>query len=222
MDPQQNKLSFEELLELPAVIFNDGIEQSYGKALRDVGFTTIKQNKWVHDLGTGIRKIVIIRHMKGASAPMWGYSLDYVPHFCSSQRNIYWHRTNKSALVDVFPLYFDFHQYSMPRFSSDQKHIQRLQSFTPHMIQHMNDFYNLGNETQNLVDILKRCENVVSNGLGFWNYCQLPLAYAFTLNKNGNNTEAYKLLEDYLNHYPNIDPKAKIKLIARFDNVQTI
>ena len=41
------------------------------------------------------------RQLKGGvAAPAWGFSLDFVPHLAGGK--IKWHRTEKSALFDVF------------------------------------------------------------------------------------------------------------------------
>ena len=204
---------------VPADVFNGEIDRYYGSALCDNGFEKIKENMWVQDLGTGVRRIVTIMHSKGAeSTPRWGYSLDYVPHFDNSHKNIYWHRTNKSAMVDAFPFYFDFPKYSMSKFTPPDEHAKKLEASTPFMIKDMNNFYSLGSDTKDLVSILEKCEAHKTTGPGFWNWTQLPLAYAFTLNKNGNTQMANKILDTYLSK-TDIAPKAREKLIERFNSV---
>lgn len=204
---------------MPTEIFNGEIERHLGTALCNTGFEKIKENHWVKDLGTGVRKVVTIMHWKGAeSTPRWGYSLDYVPNFDNSYKNIYWHRTNKSAMIDVFPFYFDFFKYSLSRFNTPRKHAKNLENNTPHIIQDMNDFYSQGSETTELVSILEKCEAFKTSGLGFWNWSQLPLAYAFTLNKTGNTEKANEILDTYLRK-TDIAPKAREKLIERFNSV---
>lgn len=204
---------------MPAVIFNGEIERHLGAALCDTGFERIKENHWVRDLGIGVRKVVTIMHWKGAvSTPRWGYSLDYVPHFDNSYKNIYWHRTNKSAMIDVFPLYFDFFKYTLSRFNTPGTHDICLEASTPRMIQDMSSFYAQGCEIRNLVSILEKCESHKTSGLGFWNWSQLPLAYAFTLNKSGNIKKANEILGSIIRR-TDMTPKAMEKLLERFQNV---
>ncbi len=202
-----------------AEVFNGEIDHFFGSALCKIGFENIKKNMWIQDLETGVRKIVTIMHWKGAtSTPQWGYSLDYVPHFNNSYNNIFWHRTNKSAMIDVFPFYFDFSKYLLSRFTTPKEHTQKLESFTPLIIQDLNEFYDLGSDTNDLVNILEKSEAYNASGLGFWNWVQLPLAYAFTLNKIGNSQKANEFIDKYLSKH-DIAPKARAKLIERFNNV---
>jgi len=204
---------------MSAETFNGEIDLHLGKALTKIGFSKTKQNHWVQDLGTGVRKIVTIMHWKGAeSTPRWGYSLDYVPNFDNSCKNIFWHRTNKSAMIDVFPLYFDFFKYSLSRFSSPNDHENFLKAQLPNMLKDMDDFYKIGSDPSNLVNILEKCEAHKTSGPGFWNWTQLPLAYAFTLGKSGNLHKANEMLVAFINRRE-IAPKAKQKLLDRFNDV---
>jgi hypothetical protein len=54
----------------------------------------------------------------------------------------------------------------------------------------MNDFYSKSSDANTLVRILEKCEAYKTLGPGFWNWSQLPLAYAFTLNKIGNSKKS--------------------------------
>lgn len=204
---------------MAAETFNGKIDRHFGSALCEIGFEKIKENKWVKDLETGIRKVVTMMHWKGAvSTPRWGYSLDYVPHFDNSYKNIYWHRTNKSAMIDVFPIYFDFFKYSFSRFSTPDEHSKKLKELMPEIIYDINEFYSSGCEMQDLVSILEKCHSSRSSGLDFWNWTQLPLAYAFVLNKSGESEKAKIILDKFVDR-ENIAVNAKQKLIDRFNSV---
>lgn len=202
---------------LPVAVFNAGIEKYLGGPLVDLGFEKVKDNLWVQDLGSGVRKIVQIRSWKGDKyTPWWGYSLDYVPHFDNSFRNIYWHRTDKSARFDIVPLHFNFSQYEVFNFALPKEYISRLRAISVSLIKDMNDFYALGSETANLVKVLEKCES--SSPRKFWGYIPLPLAYAFTLNKLGNTVKARQVLDRYINRFK-VSAEVCIKLIERFDSV---
>ena len=197
-------------------LFNGEIDNILGNALIDIGFDKIKENKWVKDLGAGSRQIVTIAHWKGAtSSPSWGYSLDYVPHFDNLRKHIYWHRTNKSALIDVFPLFFDFQKYSFERFTSHKNHIKALKVALPEIIRDIELFYSRGSGLDELISILERSKAHDGRGLGFWNYLQLPLAYAFVLNKCGQYESARLLLLKWIDMY-DIKPELIDKLWKRF------
>src|SRR5260370_14023875 len=79
----------------------DGIfANTFGTALSLCGFDQINRRKWVRSSRTPIRELFRITAMKGASfSPVWGFSLDFVPHFSGS--TIRWHRSNKSAIFDL-------------------------------------------------------------------------------------------------------------------------
>ena len=201
--------------------FNEVIDNNFTIALCNIGFERIKKNIWVQDLKNGIRKIVTIRHWKwSVSTPMWGYSLDYVPNFNSSYDNIYWHRTNKSAMIDIFPLYFDFFKYTIEQRTTIKDHIKKINNYIPLIIKDMNDFYDLGNNTEDLIKILEKCKTNKTKQFRFEMWVQLPLAYIFTLNKNGNTKKANELLNIYLNENSNITPEVKRKFLERFDNIK--
>lgn len=88
-----------DLLTIPIIQQNVGpVVDSH---LRAQGFVSLKPLQWVRSHDEPIRQVFEYRQLKGgALAPAWGYSFDFVPHF--SGQEMKWHRTEKSALFDVF------------------------------------------------------------------------------------------------------------------------
>lgn len=204
---------------LSAKEFNDAIDAELGTTLLESGFEKIKDVHWVHDLGIGVRRVVTIMHWQGAASNLqWGYSLDYVPHFDNAQKKIYWHRTNKSARLDVRPIFFDFDKYRLSKLQSIESHLSLLKHQTPSMLEDMDAFFDIGYAMSDLVSILERCKNHSGAGLGFWNWNQLPLAYAFTLKKSGDTKKANEMLEEIIARYK-LAPAAEQKLIERFNDI---
>jgi hypothetical protein len=88
-----------ELLTIP--IIHQNVGSVVDSLLLTQGFVTIRPLQWVRSDNSPIRLVFEYRQLKGgALAPAWGYSLDFVPHF--SGREMKWHRTEKSALLDAF------------------------------------------------------------------------------------------------------------------------
>lgn len=197
--------------------FNGAIEAALGPMLLKSGFEKIKDLHWVHDLGTGVRRVVTLMHWQGLSSNLhWGYSLDYVPHFDNAGKKIYWHRTNKSARLDVRPIFFDFHKYDLSKLCSIDHHINLLKQQAPPMIEDMDSFFGMGGSISDLVVILEKCKDYSAPGWGFWSWTQLPLAYAFTLKKSGDIQKASEVLDEIIARNKYV-PAAKQKLIERFN-----
>lgn len=202
---------------LSAARFNGEIDRQLGAALCDLGFEKSRQNAWVQDLGNGRRQVVRMMHWKGArSTPQWGYSLDHVPHFDTAFKRLSWHRTNKSAMLDVFPLYQDFSRYQLSRFARPEDHAGSLQELTPKIIREITAFFAAGSGDEVLLEILARSEGYRADDvIGFWNWQQLPLAYAFTLNRCGKTQQANQVLEAYLDKHE-VAPEGRQQLMKRF------
>lgn len=74
----------------------------FDAALNALGLYRQGQMIWVERNSdeNGIRRMFEIRALKGAGlSTEWGYSFDFVPHISGS--SVKWHRTEKSALIDV-------------------------------------------------------------------------------------------------------------------------
>src|SRR3954469_10621541 len=71
-----------------------------GQRLGPLGLTEIGPRRWIDSSRPPARKLFELQLLKGASLKAcWGFSLDFVPHI--SGATIHWHRTDKTARLDV-------------------------------------------------------------------------------------------------------------------------
>lgn len=87
------------LLTIAEVQFHIG--EAVSAALTSQGFSLTRPLQWIDSRGVPVRRVFEYWQLKGGVvAPRWGYSFDFVPHLSGGK--IKWHRTDKSALLDVF------------------------------------------------------------------------------------------------------------------------
>ena len=85
----------------PASVVNAAAADAFGTALAERGLEAIGPRKWGHPGARPIREVFELQALKGASyTPYWGFSFDFVPHLVG-EGGIRWHRTLKSARVDL-------------------------------------------------------------------------------------------------------------------------
>lgn len=81
--------------------FNQALARTLGSELATHGFEAVAPRRWAPSTRAPIRDLIELQALKGASyCPMWGFSLDFVPHLTSSG-DVRWHRTAKSARFDL-------------------------------------------------------------------------------------------------------------------------
>jgi hypothetical protein len=172
----------------------DGIfANTFGTALCRRGFEQVERRKWVRSDRAPIRELFRIAAIKGASlSPVWGFSLDFVPH--SSGSTIRWHRSNKSAIFDLRydPIDYtaSFDEWSIP--SSEGRTAAREQADrSTHVALELALpwFQSVGTERDLIREFEAKKERPFVR-FGFDNYVQEPLAYAFTLAKVGRSVDA--------------------------------
>ena len=88
-----------ELLTIAEV--HELVSGAVDAGLASRSFQSLKPLQWIDSSSTPIRRIFEYWQLKGGVvAPRWGYSFDFVPHLSGGK--LKWHRTEKSALLDVF------------------------------------------------------------------------------------------------------------------------
>jgi hypothetical protein len=88
-----------ELLSI--VKTNEYVAPVVDELLHPRGFISPKPLFWVCSADSPIRRVFEYSQTKGGTLiPRWGYSLDFVPHLSAGK--LKWHRTEKSALLDIF------------------------------------------------------------------------------------------------------------------------
>ncbi len=201
---------------LSADAFHAPINAILDERLKTLGLERTKPGTWAKaDCRLG-RPMVEIRHYKGKqSAPVWGYSLNYVPHLTGEGRRVAWHRTQKSARLDVFP--FD-EQHALPtlsRFATADAHEHAAARILGDACDRAAKFFERYRSLNDLLPLFDRLEADKGEGLSYWNYTSLPLAHAFTLNAVGKSTPARDRLDQYMQRM-NVAGKARDDLLQRF------
>ena len=142
----------------------------------------------------------------------WGFSLDFIPHI--SGGSVRWHRSDKTAMLDIIIDNKNLMQASfysgVPRLEED------LQGLLPQAVALANGTWRRGATYHGMLDIIRDIRDTHSNCFGYYNYTQLPLAYAFLSAKTGDLLTAEAELDQYvIRNRLDDDEVAKLKKLAR-------
>jgi len=193
------------------------LESVFGPQLTQLGFARITSRKWVRSKKPEIREAMIIEPTKGGSYhPVWGFSLDYVPHFSGS--TVSWHRTPKTSRLDLRydPIDYEADPGRSPWFISSMHGSDQMKTDALNVakcaIPRAIAFFNSVQETPDLVNVFTTQMAKPAVRFSFYNYIQQPLAYAFTLARLRNHDEAFALLKQYIEQYKvSVDASAKLR-----------
>ena len=189
--------------------------------LLPLGFQMQKPLHWIENASAPIRKIFCFSYFKGASvAPSWGLSLDYVPHVSGSQ--VKWHRTDKSAMLDLCISSRDS-RMDMCYLYGNKVLESNLSTAVSLSVGHATNFFASVKSITDLPDAFERTKKYYGEyrGLGYYNYAQHPIAYAFTLAKLGDTKKTEQEFEQYYYFkYPNTKPAVVDKLRKLFAKVR--
>lgn len=123
----------------------------------------------------------------------WGFSLDFVPHISGGR--LRWHRSDKTAMLDVIvdprSLAQATYIHGAERLTAD------LRSLRPEAASGVEETWDRGASYHGMLDIIREIRERRSNGLGYGNYSQLPLAYALLCAKVGDVQSADRELDRY-------------------------
>ena len=162
------------------------------------GFAEVGRLKWVRSADAPVRQVFSFNQWKGgAVAPSWGISLDFVPHVSGSQ--LRWHRTPKSALLD---LRVDSRDPSldMSYYHGPAPIRERAPEVVPRAVAQACDFWGRSRRTEDLLSAFEWLQSYYAahDGLGFYNFVQHPLALAFVYARARRVAEAQAELARYL------------------------
>ena len=180
--------------------------------LQPLGFEVQGPLSWLRSADAPIRQVFRLAQWKGgALAPSWGVSLDFVPHLCGN--DFKWHRTAKSArpdlTFDVRDRAFDIsYHYGPETIAKCAPDILRA------AIPKAESFWNAARSITDLPGAFERVrQHLSTGGLGFYNYTQHPLAYAFVLAMNGKPDAAE---EEFRRYHARLSEAAQRKLRKLF------
>ncbi|MGY4638308.1 hypothetical protein [Pseudomonas sp. TE24901] len=180
--------------------------------LLPLGFEVQGPLSWVRSADAPIRQIFRLAQWKGgALAPSWGVSLDFVPHL--SGNDFKWHRTVKSARPD---LTFDVRDRALDiSYSYGPETIAKCApDILRAVIPTAESFWNSARSIADLPSAFERVrQHLSTGGLGFYNYTQHPLAYAFVLARNGKPDAAE---QEFQRYSPRLSAAAQKKLRTLF------
>ena len=157
-----------------------------------LGLTRLGPRTWIDGSAPPTRRMFQLQLLKGASLKTtWGYSLDFVPHL--SGGGLRWHRTDKSAMLDVIVDPKDLpalsYSYGAAQWVSD------LERALPLAIDRACETWRRGSTWRGMLDIVQDMRSRQSNGLAFDNYTQLPLTLVLLSAKVGDLPAADAELE---------------------------
>lgn len=182
-----------------------------------IGFKLQKRLHWLRSSDAPIRQIFCLRQWKGGQlAPAWGLSLDFVPHV--SGNTIKWHRTEKTARLD---LTFDTRsrEFDIPYHHGPEPITQKAPHVLDSAIVQANVFWSNARTISELPGAFEKVKrHLSSGGLGFYNYTQHPIAYAFVLAMN-DQPDAARAELDRWPLSPYLSEYVREKLAALLDAV---
>lgn len=202
---------------LSAEEFNTPITAFLDSRLAELDFVRPKQGTWVRQSCLSARPMIQLRHYKGAiSAPVWGFALTYAPHFNDSYTRLSWHRTVKSARLDVFP-FDEFDQtQELTRFCTPDDHTDAVKTVLDAAVRNAQAFFDRFRTTEDLLPLFDRLRRDTASDLGCWNYMNLPIAHAFTLGVTGDYAGGRSILEAYVQRR-NVSDAVAGDLLNRFE-----
>lgn len=183
---------------LSADEFHGPINAFMDRHLADTVFIRPKQGVWAREHCLSGRPMFELRHYKGAvSDVVWGLALNYVPHFNNTCTKLYWHRTIKSARIDVFPFDDVEKTQGLSRITTPAKHAVAVESVLATTIEQGMEFFGRHQSMLDLPPLFDRLERHRGRGLGYWNYSNLPVAHAFTLRVLGDSAPGMRILDKF-------------------------
>ena len=147
------------------------------------------------------------RQLKGgALAPAWGYSLDFVPHF--SGREMKWHRTERSALLDAFVDGQRHRDILLTYMYGIAGLLENLHPRVVAAVQMASQFWVKGDTPHYVYSTVEELRSEPGANC----FAQLPIANAFCLARNGLEAEGRAELEGIIqdrSRYPSTELSEK-------------
>lgn len=193
---------------------------TFDPALRGVGFERVDRRRWVRSARLPIRDLFEIASLKsGTLTPIWGVSLDFVPHVAGG-RDVRWHRTAKSARFDLRYDPVDYLERNTPEaeawsvFPASNpvgvvtRDLQRLVALVvPEALR----FWGALASVADLPRAFGEKQQRPTVRFGFENYVQEPLAEAFVLAALGDPHATEKLETYAISHELEPDTAATLR-----------
>jgi hypothetical protein len=160
-----------------------------------LGLKEISPRTWIDGSQPPVRRIFELQLLKGAAMKAcWGFSLDFVPHIAAG--NIRWHRSDKTAKLDVI---IDLRRLGSASYLRGVGVLEAdLNALLPKALSLAQRDWARGSTFAGMVDLIREIREQNLNCFGYHNYTQLPLAAAFLSAKVGDFRDAETKLDEYV------------------------
>jgi len=178
--------------------------------LPELGLKEIKPRMWVDGSEPPVRRVFEIQLLKGAGLKAcWGFSLDFVPHISAGR--VRWHRSDKTALLDIV---VDPRDLQQATYLCGAAHLKNeLELLAPIAIARAKATWSKGATFHGMLQIIREIRERKTNCFRYDNYRQLPIAYALLCAKTGDlYTGACELQE--LIKRESLDEDESVRLLA--------
>jgi hypothetical protein len=187
---------------LPSDDFEREVKGATEPLATAAGFSSVRALRWVRENGPGIYGLLELRWVKGTDlTPVWGISLDSVPHLSASKR-LAWHRGPKAARFDLSydPLDYepDLRPWAVSRFATVDELKQEATDFGARVLASATRFLDPLRSVANLVEAFEAKEHRPALRLPFDCYPEEVFAYAFVLARSGAVVKAQQVLQKAL------------------------
>ncbi len=183
-------------VELLSAAERDSIVATYLRPqLEPLGLSEVAPRRWIDGSTAPSRRLFELTLLKGAGMmACWGFSLDFVPHISAGR--IRWHRSNKTARLDVLVcpkiLRHASFLFGARRLAAD------LIWMLPEAVAGAQWDWESGATFEGMLEIIKRIRDRHTNFWEYGNLTQIELAFAFLSAKVGDLIPAERELENYL------------------------
>ena len=186
----------------PPKIVHKLIEEIFDESLLGEGFEKVKPLQYARSRLNEMHDVIKFKGEYVGLLFTWGLSLRFVPHITMGVGDIRWHRTPKSANMDL--IYSGFHRDSNDRgfrirtiqgkdALRDDAVITRV-----HLLPRALQFFNTVKHISDLETLFQHQEFHNEWGAKLSNLPQVALAYSFYLAKSGQEQKARRYMSDWL------------------------
>jgi|SRR6266850_1424840 len=186
----------------PPRIVHKLIEEIFDDFLLKDGFEKVKPLKYVRSRLKEMHDVIKFKGEHVGLLFTWGLSLRFVPHITMGVGEIRWHRTPKSAKMDL--IYSGFHRdgndLGFRIRTTHGKDGLRNDAVTTrvHLLPKALQFFNTVKYFSDLEALFQHEGFHNEWGWKLSNHPQVALAYAFYLAKNGQEQKARRYMSDWL------------------------
>jgi hypothetical protein len=193
---EQNWITAKEMDELIQTFFGDELEAN--------GFNKVKKRRWVRSRVPEIRDVFEFVSISHSLNPRWGFSLDFCPRVKGD--TLKWHRTEKSAQIDVVydPIDYviapsnEFYDWLLSKTQPKEKTTIEAQAVAGRALPQALNWLAQVNSLKELETVLQKKQSEKVRRFGYNNYVQQPLALALVQARLGDVAKAMDSLDAYI------------------------